>query len=57
MILYSNDVKLCYNRIIYSIASIAIQRLGIPIQPIISIFQTTQDILTDLVLDDILWIL
>ena len=42
MILYSNTIKLYYNRIVYSILSVAIQRLEIPIQSIKYIFSVTQ---------------
>ena len=32
-ILCSNDAKSCYNRILHSVASMYIQRLGMPVQP------------------------
>ena len=44
MVLYSNNAKLCYNRIVYSIASIAMQRLEMSLIPIKSIFKTIQKI-------------
>ena len=33
IILCSNDAKSCYDRIIHSIASLAMQRLGLPFSP------------------------
>ena len=42
MIMCSNDAKSCYDRIVNSIASIAMQRLGMPIQPIQCMFVTIQ---------------
>jgi len=44
MVLYSNDMKAYYDRIVHSIASLAIQRLGILVEPIISIFKTIKQI-------------
>ena len=41
--LCSNDAKACYDRIVHSIASISMQRVGMPIEPIISMLQTLQD--------------
>ena len=42
MILCSNDAKSCYDRIIHSIASMAMQRLGLPIEPITCMIVTIQ---------------
>ena len=43
-ILCSNDAKSNYDRIAHSIASMACQRLGMPTQPLICMFQTIQDL-------------
>ena len=43
MILCSNDAKSCYDRIIHSIASIAMQRLGLPPEPITCMLLTIQE--------------
>ena len=43
MILCSNDAKSCYDRIAHSIASIAMQRLGLPPEPIKCMIATMQD--------------
>ena len=43
MILCSNDAKSCYDRILHSVASMAMQRLGMPIQPITCMITTIQD--------------
>ena len=43
IILCSNDAKSCYDRIVHSIASIAMQRLGIPLQPITCMIITIQE--------------
>ena len=43
MIVCSNDAKSCYDCIIHSIASMAMQRLGIPIQPIQCMIVTIQE--------------
>lgn len=40
----SNDAKACYDRIIHAFASLAIQRLGIPIGPIQVMFGTIQQL-------------
>ena len=42
MILYSNDAKLCYDRIVHSIASIVMQRIGMPKLPVIAMFRMIQ---------------
>jgi hypothetical protein len=42
--LYSNDAKLCYDRIIHSVASLVMQRMGMLLPPIKSIFSTIQKI-------------
>jgi hypothetical protein len=39
-IMCSNDAKSCYDRIIHAIASLALQRAGIPLPSIISMFTT-----------------
>ena len=43
MILYSNNVISCYDRIVHSIASLALQRLGILLPLLKSIFSTIQN--------------
>ena len=43
MILVSNDAKSCYDRIVHSIASIAMQRMGLPIQPVKCMLVTIQN--------------
>jgi hypothetical protein len=42
--LCSNDAKSCYDRIVHNCASLCMQRIGTPIQPIISMFQTIQQL-------------
>ena len=42
MLLCSNDAKSCYDRIIHAIASMAMQRLGLPIEPITCMIITIQ---------------
>ena len=42
MVLYSNNAKSYYNRIVHSITSISIQHKGMLIQPLKSIFLTIQ---------------
>ena len=42
MILYSNDAKSCYDQMVHSIASITIQRMGMPKPPIVAIFRTIE---------------
>ena len=41
--LCSNNTKSYYNRIVHLIASIALQHLGMPIEPITSIFKIIQE--------------
>ena len=41
--LCSNDAKACYDRITHSIASLSLQRVGLPIEPILSMFTTLQN--------------
>jgi Reverse transcriptase (RNA-dependent DNA polymerase) len=41
-VLCSNDAKGCYDRIVHSVASLCMQQLGMPIQPIVSMFSTLQ---------------
>ena len=38
----SNDAKSCYDRVVHSIASLAYQRLGIPLPPITTLLKTIQ---------------
>jgi len=38
----STDAKSCYDRMAHSIASLALQRVGVPEEPIICIFTTIQ---------------
>jgi len=40
----SNDAKACYDRIVHAFASLAIQRLGVPIGPIQVMFATIQQL-------------
>jgi len=40
--LYSNDAKLCYNRTVHNIATLAMRRTGMPPEPIRSMFETLQ---------------
>ena len=40
--LCSNDAKSCYDRITHSLASLALQRIGLPIPPIISMLTSLQ---------------
>lgn len=40
--LCSNDAKSCYDRITHSIASLALQRVGVPTPPLICMFTTIQ---------------
>jgi len=40
----SNDAKACYDRIVHAFASLAIQRLGVPIGPIQVMFTTIQQL-------------
>ena len=42
--LCSNDAKSCYDRVVHSIASISMQRLGVPQEPIVSMFTTIQNL-------------
>ena len=41
--LCSNDAKACYDRIVHSIASLAMQRVGMPIEPILCMLQSLQN--------------
>ena len=41
--LCSNDAKSCYDRITHSIASLALQRVGLPTGPILSMFKSLQN--------------
>ena len=40
MLLCINDTKSCYDRIVYSVASLDLQRAGMSRAPIVSMFQT-----------------
>ena len=40
--LCSNDAKSCYDRIVHSVASLAMQRMGIEQAPIVCMFTTIQ---------------
>jgi hypothetical protein len=42
--LCSNDAKSCYDRIVHNFASLCMQRIGTPTQPIISMFSTIQEL-------------
>jgi hypothetical protein len=42
-VLCSNDAKGCYDRIVHSVASICLQRLGMPTGPLRSMFTTLQN--------------
>jgi hypothetical protein len=42
--LCSNDAKACYDRIAHNCASLCLQRVGTPCKPIISMFQTIQQL-------------
>jgi hypothetical protein len=42
--LLANDAKSCYDRIVHSVASICMQRLGVPKQPIQMMFRTIEDL-------------
>jgi hypothetical protein len=41
--LCSNDAKGCYDRIVHAVATLAMRRLGMPKEPILSMFRTLQD--------------
>jgi endonuclease/exonuclease/phosphatase family metal-dependent hydrolase len=43
-VLCSNDAKGCYDRIVHSVASICLQRLGMPQGPLKSMFETLQNL-------------
>jgi hypothetical protein len=43
-VLCSNDAKGCYDRIVHSVASICLQRLGMPRGPLKSMFSTLQNL-------------
>ena len=42
--LCSNDAKSCYDRVVHSIASICMQRVGVPQEPIVCMFTTIQNL-------------
>jgi hypothetical protein len=41
--LCSNDAKGCYDRIVHAVATLAMRRLGLPKEPILSMFRTLQE--------------
>jgi hypothetical protein len=43
-VLCSNDAKGCYDRIIHSVATICMRRMGFPAEPILSMFTTLQNL-------------
>ena len=42
IVLCSNDAKSCYDKMVHSIASLAVQRVGMPRAHVVSMFRTTQ---------------
>ena len=42
--LCANDAKSCYDRVVHSIASICMQRVGVPQEPIVCMFTTIQNL-------------
>jgi hypothetical protein len=40
----SNDAQGCYDRIVHSVASLSMQRVGVPLPPIMSMFTTLQSL-------------
>ena len=42
--LCSNDAKSCYDRVVHSIASICMQHVGVPQEPIVCMFTTIQNL-------------
>ena len=40
----SNDAKSCYDRIVHAAASLSMQRVGMPTEPIIMMFSTIQEL-------------
>ena len=40
----SNDAKSCYDRTVHNFASLCLQRIGAPVEPIVSMFQTIQNL-------------
>ena len=40
----SNDAKSCYDRIVHLVASLAMQRVGAPVEPIVCMFTTIQNL-------------
>ena len=40
----SNDAKSCYDRIVHSVAMLSMRRMGYPVQPLISLFSTLQEL-------------
>ena len=45
LVVCSNNTKFCYNRIVHLVASLAMQRIKMPKDPILSIFATIQNII------------
>ena len=42
--LCSNDAVACYDRIVHSVASLAMQRVGVPLEPLVCMFTTIQNL-------------
>jgi hypothetical protein len=42
--LCSSDARACYDRMVHNVSSLCLQRLGAPIEPIVSMFSTIQDL-------------
>ena len=40
----SNDAKSCYDRIVHSVAMLSMRRMGYPVEPLISMFSTLQQL-------------
>jgi len=40
----SNDAKFCYDRIVHSVAMLSMRRMGYPVEPLISMFSTLQQL-------------
>lgn len=40
--LCANDAKSCYERIVHTVATLALRRLGMPAEPLVSMFETLQ---------------
>jgi hypothetical protein len=42
--LCASDLKSCYDRVVHAISSLAMRRVGMPVEPIICMFSTIQDL-------------